>query len=388
MRNEMDELLREALTPMDSPDERLNRQVLRKVKEREKMRRKTRIPAAAIVAACTLTFGSATVFAAYHYLTPDQAAAETGDEALEKAFLGQDAILVNETQETGGFRITLLGSVAGKNISDFLAWDDQGLRDERIYTLVAIEKADGSPMPDTGSGDYGKEAFFTSLYVRGLEPWKYNGASMGGGYSAFVKDGIEYRIMEMDNVQIFADQGIYVGVNSGALYDQDAFLFDESTGELTRNPDYTGVNALFTLPVDKSKADPQAAARCLQELERSFNTPSQPLEMAENDLAVEDFMSGLTGENIDRRARAVEATRQICTPDADGWFSWSYALENGDSASGSACVRDLFPSGQTGEPAIVGSSYSESGVDGLTMDVCILNEDGTVTFAMYEAVTQ
>ena len=77
MRNEMDELLREALTPMDSPDERLNRQVLRKVKEREKMRRKTRIPAAAIVAACTLTFGSATVFAAYHYLTPAQAAASS-----------------------------------------------------------------------------------------------------------------------------------------------------------------------------------------------------------------------------------------------------------------------------------------------------------------------
>lgn len=67
-----------------------------------------------------------------------------------------------------------------------------------------------------------------------------------------------------------------MGGNSGALYDQDAFLFDDSTGELTRNPDYPGVNALFALPVDKSKADPQAAARCLHKLEESFHTPVRP----------------------------------------------------------------------------------------------------------------
>ena len=54
----------------------------------------------------------------------------------------------NPLQESGGYRVTLLGSVAGKNLSDCLAWDDAGLpKDDRLYTVVAIEHADGTPMP-------------------------------------------------------------------------------------------------------------------------------------------------------------------------------------------------------------------------------------------------
>ena len=74
MKNKMDDLLKTALTPMDAPDERLNYQVLGKIKEREIMNRKKRIPAAAVIAIGTLVFGSATVFAAHRYLSPAEAA--------------------------------------------------------------------------------------------------------------------------------------------------------------------------------------------------------------------------------------------------------------------------------------------------------------------------
>ncbi len=119
---------------------------------------------------------------------------EVEDDTLKKAFLGEEAVLVNETQEMGGYKITLLGSVAGKNLSDYLSWDDAGLpKDDRLYTVVAIEHGDGTPMPDTSSADYGKEPFYASCYIRGLNPLEYSISHIGGGYSAFVKEGVGRR---------------------------------------------------------------------------------------------------------------------------------------------------------------------------------------------------
>ena len=56
---------------------------------------------------------------------------------------GEDAVLVNETQEYAGYRITLLGAVTGRNISEYLPVDEKGqVEDDRFYTAVAIERAD------------------------------------------------------------------------------------------------------------------------------------------------------------------------------------------------------------------------------------------------------
>ena len=142
---------------------------------------------------------SGTALAVYKYLTPAQVAEETEDGALQEAFLGNDAIQVNETQESGGFRITLLGSVAGKNISNFIPMDDNTGKienDDRIYTIVAIERMDGAQMPDMSADNYGDTPFYVSHYVHGLDPNQYSIMSMGGNYTEFVKDGIMYRLLE------------------------------------------------------------------------------------------------------------------------------------------------------------------------------------------------
>ena len=109
------------------------------------------------------------------------------------AFQGKDAVSVNESQEYGGYRVTLLGAVSGKNISEYLETDDQGqVEDDRFYAAVAIERTDGTPMPDTRDDAYGEEPFYVSPYIKGLEPWNYGLMTMGGGYSEFVRDGIQY----------------------------------------------------------------------------------------------------------------------------------------------------------------------------------------------------
>lgn len=398
MKKDMDQLLYTALTPMNEPRVELNDRILLQVKERQIMNGKKkkyqrRIPAAAIAAVCILMLCSGTALAVYKYLTPAEVAKEADDDTLQRAFLSDDVIPGNETQESGGYRLTLLGSVAGKNISDFIPSEGTGkeaeaaVDDNKIYTVVAIERADGTPMPDTSSDDYGKEPLYVSHYIGGLDPNRYSIMSMGGGYSELVRDGIMYRLLEMDNIEMFADRGIYVGVSSGTFYDPGAYVYDENSGEMSRNENYAGVNALFKLSVDKTKADPAAAEAYLRELQESWNTPSEPVEKDEADLGVEEFVEKLTPENIDEYAEPIESTRQTCTVEDSGdaahtYLRYAYELENGAGGSATVEMKTLFPDGKPG--TVLGSwSYDDEGLHSLRVEVFTLNEDGTVTFVLY-----
>lgn len=387
--NNMDELLKNALTPTDMPHEKLNNQVLwkvkEKVKERENMSSRKRMPAA-IIATGVLLLSSVTAMAAYHYLSPAQVAEELDDNALNKAFLGDEAVLVNETQEIGGYRVTLLGSAAGKNISDYLFIENGMPKGDRIYTVIAIEHTDGTPMPDTDSDEYGSETFYVSHYIHGLDPRQYSLMTMGGAYSEVVNDGIQYRILEMDNIDMFADRGIYVGVTAGVFYDSDAYIYDETSGDISRNPDYIGLNALFELPIDKSKADPEAAERYLHILQYSWDKPSEPIERNETQLTVDEFMKKITPENLDEYATPVESTRMVCPVDDEGVISYEYEFESGASGSGADYFDSLFPDSVAGTRTIRGYSYSDGGLEKLNINVFILNEDGTVTFVIYQPV--
>ena len=111
MKDEIDSLLEQALSPMELPEQELNNQILRKIKERQDMKQeqmcyKRKIPAAVLVAACMIILCSSTVLAVYKYLSPAEVVTEINDNALQKAFLSEDAILVNETQESGGYKVT------------------------------------------------------------------------------------------------------------------------------------------------------------------------------------------------------------------------------------------------------------------------------------------
>ena len=389
MKSKIELLLEQALTPMELPKQELNDQILQKVKEKQDMknnqvRYKSRISMAAMATACILILCSSTAFAVYKYLSPAEAATETDDDALREAFLSEEALLVNETQESGGYKVTLLGSVAGKNISDFMGINNNGeVLNNRIYTVVAIEHADGTPMPDTSSDDYGKEAFYVSHYIRGLDPNVYSLMSKGGGYTAFVKNGIQYRILDMDNIEIFADKGIYVGVSTVTFYDADAYVYHVETGEISRNENYSGVNALFRLPVDESKADSVAAAAYLKAFEDTMNQPSKPIEKDAVDLNVDAFMEKLTPENIDEYAVPVESTRQTCTIDKEKMVHYSYKMDNSEG-NGVIAFETLFPNGKIGISPVFNCDHSENGLADLCIDVFVLNDDGTVTYTVYQ----
>lgn len=270
----LEQLLRQALSPDEEPDYWLNQKILRKAKEAEMMNKtyRKKMPAVVLTAAVVLSISSLTAVAAWKYLTPDKVAEEVKDQGLAAAFQGQDAISINESQEYGNYKITLLGVVSGKDLSQYVTSSDNvgDIQGDRTYVVTAIENIDGSPRPSTSDDSYGEDPFFVSPLIKGQNPNFFNAVTMGGGYSEFVQDGIQYRITETDNVEIFADRTLYLSVNSGIFFDSGAYQFEEATGEITRNESYEGVNALFHLPLDEAKADKEKADAYIKQLEKEL----------------------------------------------------------------------------------------------------------------------
>ncbi len=232
-------------------------------------RKMRRLPAVALGVAIMVGAGSLTAYGAYRYLTLNGAVEELGDMALVEAFGSDCATVINETQSYGGYNVTLMGIASGENLSKRVRINEGVVRSDRTYAMVAIARSDGAPMPDfaePGEEDTGRD-FFVSPLIGGYDPAVYNAASMRGNYSEMLLDGVVYRLLECDNVEIFADHELYLCViGEHSFYDNRAYSFDGETGRITRNPAYQGLNALFRLPVDAGKADPEKAGEYLAEL--------------------------------------------------------------------------------------------------------------------------
>ncbi|MGF7059063.1 hypothetical protein [Brassicibacter mesophilus] len=322
---QMDQLLKQALSVTVEPSEELNQKIINQLKENDIMKPvyKKRISVALIAATITLAM-SITAFAAWHFLNPKQVAEHIGDHTLAQAFDHKNAIEINESVVSGGYKFTLLGVVSGENLSDF-KYSTEDIHPDRTYAVVSIAKQDGSKMPDTKDEEYGKEPFFISPLIKGQKPWQVNIASMNGGYSESVIDGVMYRLVECDGVEKFADRGLYLCISTSTFYDINAFNYDEETGETTPNTDYDGANALFNLPLDITKADHDKAEEYLKKL----------LEEPEEDSTA--FNEGLIDidweKEIENGAVIPESVKEV-TYKQDGLAHYEYEYGDGKGEVG------------------------------------------------------
>ncbi len=280
MEDKLEKMLKAALSADFLPEKSIDDEILERAKEKSIMSKtgnkkvKIAVIACAAAAVCTLTAA-----AAYRLLSPSEAALRVENATLSQAFEGENAVLSDETRIDGDYSVTFMGAVSGKNIeiSDNLYFLDGELLDERTYAVVAISRTDGKPMGD--------EHLFVSPYIKGLDPLRYNIVTMKGGYRGFTENGVMYRIISCDNIEMFADRGLYIGVSDakGVFFDRNAYNYNAETGEMTENPDFDGVNVLFDLPIDVSKADPDAAAKYLSDLEKGFGGGTDSEEPSEGE---------------------------------------------------------------------------------------------------------
>ena len=260
---DVDAILKKALHDPNKSDPALLYKIkYNLVEERTNMKRSNiRRSFGTVAAACMiLVLASVTVFAAVRLLTPGEIAYQVGDQRLMGAFESEDAININHSVVSGGYRFTLLSLVSGYEISDRLR-NSEGLSFDRTYLVVAIEQEDSSQMLEPTDDAF--PSFYISPYVRGYLPWQVNLHTLEGGQVETVIDGVRYRIIDMENIKAFAGHGIYIGINTGWSFNRDAFIFDTDPWKLAANPDFDGVSVVFSLPIDLSFADPVRAAEIL-----------------------------------------------------------------------------------------------------------------------------
>lgn len=211
-----------------------------------------------------------------------------------------------------------------------------------------------------------KDSYFVSPLIQGLEPWRYNIASMSGSYSQFMDNGILYRLIECDTIEIFADQKLYLCVTDTTFYPTEAFHFNEKTGTITEKQDYEGLNILFDLPLDASKADPEKAKAYADSLwaedETSDDTTDTP---------------SITAEEVLEKGTVLQDSIQTVVPDEKGMLHYSYATADGMEMEESISAEALFPDNSVGLSQMFSTSTTEDGKNG-----SILYEkaaDGTIT---------
>lgn len=280
MENDLNRILKDALAPVMEPSPMLNQKILNQIKEQTEMDKKERkyqirFSVAAAVMVMIASLGSVTAYAAWQYLSPGNVAEKMRDVKLAEAFRQEQALLINETQSYGGYDVTLLGLISGKMLSEYSHYSGGEIRSDRTYAVVAIANADGTALPETWEDGYPECEFFTSPLIGGYNPAFYNIASMHGDYSEMSEDGILYRILTCDTVEIFADHDLYLCVTEGMFYNSAGYHYDSQTGEISRNEDYEGLNALFRLPLDASGADPEKAKAYIESLNMG-NTKETP----------------------------------------------------------------------------------------------------------------
>lgn len=392
---DMDELLKRNLLPDCVPEECLNASILKTAKETQTMKKKTfRSGAAAAAAVAILAIGSVSGYAAYRYLTPSQVADQmTEDGRLAKAFESKDAITVNETQKTDGYDITLMGLVSGKHLSPVAPEASQEEIDqEKTYAVVAIAREDGKAMPDIMDADY--QTFCVSALIHGKNFLDVNNATLNAGVSSFVQDGVQYEILECDNLETFANMGVYMGVVESFGNESQAFTLDEETGDYSINEDFDGMKALFTIPLDKTKADDTAAEMYFAQLEQQEESQITEDEddvadveatSDEGRLASEweqklirfgTFASEEAQEYIRQHAEII--SQETYTANADGGFSVK------SDAGAAEYSAEALPE-ETGVETVFGYS-SDGTLAGTACDTITKNTDGTYTYTVYRPV--
>lgn len=378
MNNDIDDLLKQALTPTEEPDFWVNQKIINSMNQKgsQTMKKFKKIPVI-LGFTCALCVGATTAYAAYHYLSPATVAKKMDNNKLSDAFKGKQSIEINQTQHFKDYDITLLGITSGKNLSQY--FKDDKLVSERTYSVVAIKTTDNKTL---SKDEWYEKNFLVSPYIQGFEPWKVNAFTLDGGYEQFVEDNTLYRITECDNIEKFADHTIYLGISDTTFFEKDAFTYDEKTGNIAKNEKYDGVNALFTLPIDKSKANAKEVKQFMKELEKT-DSKTEEDSTDSTDASIKEWVAKITPENIDQYADVIKDSVQTITP-KDGVARYSYEnKKTGRKVEGSVYLKYDFIDNKIGMSEHFNYSYDETGLSSLWLETYSLNKDGTVTVAIY-----
>ena len=323
--NKMDHKIKQAYEDIkisDETKERIHANILASNPEQNKGKLYQPYLAKVAVFAICLVICSGTVYAAYHLLSAGEAALKLGDEKLADKFseLSHDVVF----QENETFRAAYLGEVTGKNLSQYAI----NAEEEKTYFVMAIERIDGQKIT------YEDNNILVSPFVRGIAPWQFNIFFMSGAYTGQIIDDVLYMIYDCGNLELFADKGVYLGVTDSAP-SVESYQYDPQTGVISSNTEYSGLNLLFELKLDPSKANPQKAEEYLQSLgvtdlegesmEDNPDISSDSAEFIISDLKKGGYLDLENPEEMIAKSTLIEESVTVLQEDKNGYLEYEYA---------------------------------------------------------------
>ncbi len=208
-------------------------------------------------AAAVLVLLTASAYAAVRFMSPSQAAEFAGYPLLAQAFERGEGAVLNESVETGDYRVTLAGLVSGSGLD---SWNQQ-VDQARTYAVVVLERLDGAAL---GNPDFPFMDYTLTPLVKGFVPWAVNNWTLDAGAQGFDRDGFYYYLLDVQNLEMFADHTVYLAFYEGSVPSREIFRVEED-GTIAFAEGFEGPHALFTLPLDSGKANPAAVEAFMDE---------------------------------------------------------------------------------------------------------------------------
>lgn len=386
--HDLDRLLSETLRQTKtSPSPMLNRQILNQsVLEETTMNQKknNRLSgaAAAAIAMCIVLGGTGSAIAAHKYLSPVEISDAVSDnDRLAKAFESRSAISVNETQVSGDYAFTLLGLVSGSELEPYMPEANAGeLSARQTYAAVAISRTDGAEMPE--------DSFCVSPLIGGVDFATANNGTMNTSLTWFTEGNVTYELMSCDDLEIFADRGVWLSVVDSFGAETRAYAMDDTTGTYSKKADYDGIAALFKLPFDVSKADPDAADAYIDALRGKDDASADDTQTENSDDGHPAWVTELVGKldenNINDYFTLQPEYSLTATPDAEGWIDFGsvYIKSEDHTHTGSSGMISLMIEDGT-DFMVTGFGYSDDPKEDLCVNTLTRNADGSFTEDQY-----
>ena len=246
-----------------------------------------RVKKTALLIAAAVALLAVSVSAAVVWLTPAQVADRVEEPLLAEAFQSEDAIVLDESVTAGDYQITLAGMVSGEDLSVPTDYNGEIIND-RTYAVFRVARADGEPLTDYPNLSY--SPLVDGYHVRCVNAW-----TLGTTTQQFIEDGVIYCLFDCRNLEMFADHPVRFAIYEGGVPNTDLFSMAED-GTISLRESVVG--ALFTLPLDESRADPEAARAFVESTGLSWE-PVTDAELAarEQEAAGADTLESLCGVN-------------------------------------------------------------------------------------------